>query len=218
MNAGDAQRPPDGGAAAFDRNKVPVLVDIALGLLFYVVAKLTDLGTAALVGAGAGIALVAAQRFVKVDLVGGLAMFGVAMLLVSAGLAILFKDDMAVKMRTTIVGIVSAVLFVGDGLLGGRRLGRALLRYVPFPDVDPARLAIGMGVVGLIMAGLNYLVARLASTDLWLFYSTFVDLFLTMLLILFVFRYARGRTFAPRRTRKTSPDQDLDPDRPEKAF
>src|SRR5690606_5197507 len=110
------------------RNKVPIVVDLALGLLFFVVAKLTDLSTAALRllffvvadvcdlstaavdGAGAVIALVVAQRFVKVDLTGGLALFGVVLLLISAGLAIAFQDDMAVKMRGTIVGTISAVL------------------------------------------------------------------------------------------------------------
>jgi uncharacterized membrane protein len=55
-----------------------------------------------------------------------------------------------------------------------------------------------MGVLGLVMAALNYLVAKLASTDAWLFYTTFVDFFLVMLMILVVFSYARGRLFPPR--------------------
>jgi intracellular septation protein A len=177
----------------FKRNRIPIAVDIGLGLLFYVIAKLTDLSTAAIVGAVVGLALLVVQRFVKVDLIGGLALFGVVMLLLSAALAILFQDDMAVKMRGTILGVISAVLFLGDGLFGGNRLGKGLARYLPFSDIDPRRLAIGMGLLGLVMAGLNMLVAKLASTDLWLFYSTFVDFALIMVLILFVFRYARGR-------------------------
>lgn len=175
------------------RNRVPIAVDIALGLLFYIVAKATDLSTAAIVGAVAGLGLVVVQRFVKVDLIGGLALFGVVMLLLSAALAILFQDDMAVKMRGTILGVISAVLFLGDGLFGGNRLGKGMARYLPYSDIDPGRLAIGMGLLGLVMAGLNLLVARVASTDVWLFYSTFVDFALIMVLILFVFRYARGR-------------------------
>jgi intracellular septation protein A len=188
-----------GGAAEgvdlgqFKRNRIPIAVDIALGLLFFIVAKATDLSTAAIVGAVVGLGLLVVQRFVKVDLIGGLALFGVVMLLLSAGLAILFQDDMAVKMRGTILGLISATLFLGDGLFGGNRLGKGLARYLPYTDIDPGRLAIGMGVLGLVMAGLNLLVARLASTDFWLFYSTFVDFALIMVLILFVFRYARGR-------------------------
>jgi len=180
-------------AGALSRDKVPLIVDVALGVLFYVVAKLTDLSTAALVGAAVGVGLFVVQRFVRVDLIGGLALFGVAMLLLSAGLAILFQDDMAVKMRTSILGIVSAVLFLGDGLLGGSRLGKGLSRYLPYSDVDPGRLAVGMGVLGLLLAGLNYVVAKFASTDVWLFYSTFVDFLLVMVLMILVLRFARGK-------------------------
>lgn len=196
---------PDGTHAGYDpgqlkRNKVPIIVDIALGVLFFVVAKLTDLSTAAIVGAGAGIALVIAQRFVKVDLLGGLALFGVLLLLVSAGLALAFQDETVIKMRSSIVGVIGAVLFLGDGLLGGNRLGKAFARYLPYNDLDPGRLAIGMGVLGLVMAVLNYVVALFASTEVWLFYTTFVDFFLAVLMILLVFRYARGQLF-PRHDR-----------------
>jgi intracellular septation protein A len=200
MPASAARMASDPGMdmGSYQRNKVPIMVDIALGLLFFAVAKLTNLSTAALVGAGAGIALVVVQRFVKVDLIGGLALFGVVMLLISAGLAILFQDDMAVKMRTTIVGMISSTLFLVDGLFGGNRLGKGLARYLPYKDIDPGRLGIGMGVLGLIMAGLNYGVAKLASTDVWLFYSTFVDFILVMVLVFAVFRYARGKPVAGR--------------------
>lgn len=176
---------------AFKRNRVPIAVDILLGLLFFLVAKATDLSTAAIVGAAVGLALVVVQRFVKTDLIGGLALFGVVMLLISAGLAIAFQDDFAVKMRSTIVGTISAILFLGDGLLGGKYLGRGLARYLPYSDIDVGRLAIGMGVLGLTMAGLNTLVALMASTDVWLFYTTFLDLPLVFLMIFGVFRYAR---------------------------
>ena len=186
------------------RNKVPIMVDVALGLLFFLAAKLTDLSTAALVGAGAGLALVVVQRFVKVDLLGGLALFGIVMLLISAGLALAFQDDMMVKMRTTIVGLISAGFFLGDGLLGGNRLGRGMARYLPYNDIDPGRLALGIGLLGLVMAGLNYAVAKLTGTDFWLFYTTFVDLFLAMAMIMVVFSFARGRLL-PRGYRKPPP-------------
>jgi intracellular septation protein A len=190
---------PGADMSRYKANRVPIAVDLALGLLFYLVARFTDLSTAALVGACAGIALVVVQRFVKLDLTGGLALFGVVMLLISAGLAIVFQDDMAIKMRGTIVGAISATLFLGDGLLGGNRLGKALTRYLPYNDIDPARLSLGMGLLGLVMAGLNYAVALWATTDVWLFYTTFVDFFLVILMMLAVFAYARGRVFPPRR-------------------
>ena len=189
---------PGADMSRYKANKVPILVDISLGLLFFLVAKFSDLSTAAIVGAVVGLALVAIQRVTKIDLTGGLALFGVVMLLISAGLAIVFQDDMAVKMRGTIVGSISAVLFLGDGLLGGNRLGKALARYLPYNDLMPGRLAFGMGVLGLAMAGLNYLVATFASTDVWLFYTTFVDFFLVIALVIVVFSFARGRLLPPR--------------------
>lgn len=173
-------------------NRVPIAVDIALGLLFFVLARLTDLTTAALIGAAVGLALVVVQRFVRVDLLGGLALFGVVMLLLSAGLALAFEDEMAIKMRSTIVGSIGAVLFLSDGLLGGRRLGTGMARYLPYTDIDPGRLAMGMGAVGLVMAALNYLVARFASTQAWLFYTTFGDIAVTIAMVQLVFRYARS--------------------------
>jgi intracellular septation protein A len=195
-------RPGTGDGAvdptAWKRNRVPIAVDIALGLLFFLVAKATDLSTAAIVGAAAGLALVVIQRFVKVDLIGGLALFGVAMLLISAGLAILFQDDLAVKMRSTIVGSISALLFLTDGLFGGKWLGKGLARYLPYTDIHVGRLAIGMGILGLIMAALNTAVAFLASTDTWLFYTTFLDMPLVFLMIFAVFHYARRPVAPPR--------------------
>jgi intracellular septation protein A len=186
-----------GGTPAYDpdklrRNKVPILVDLATGLLFFIVAKLTDLKTAALVGAGVGIALVIAQRFVKVDLLGGLALFGVVMLLISAGFAIAFEDDELIKQRSTIVGLIGAAFFLGDGLiLKGRRLGRGLNRYLAYTDIDERRLAIAMSAVGALMALSNYVVVKLVSTDVWLFYTTFGDLPLTVLLVLGAIKWAR---------------------------
>ncbi len=177
---------------AWKRNRVPIGVDIALGLLFFAVAKMTDLTTAALVGAAAGIALVVAQRFVKVDLIGGLALFGVAMLLLSAALAYAFQDEDAVKWRGTVLGLISAGLFLADGLIGrGRHLGERMLRYLPYTDVDSRRLAIGMGTLGVFSALLNLVVALYASTDVWLFYTTFLDTVVVVGLIMIVFRYAR---------------------------
>jgi intracellular septation protein A len=180
-------------------NKVPLTVDVVLGLLFFVVAKLTDLTTAALVGAVVGVALVVVQRFVKVDLLGGLAMFGVVLLVLSAGLALVFQDEDAIKLRGTIIGSISAVLFLADGLFGGNRLGKGVARYLPYTDVDPGRLALGLGVLGFVMAALNYLVAEYASTDVWLFYTTFVDFFVVAALVLLVFRYARHNPAVPAR-------------------
>jgi intracellular septation protein A len=181
------------------RNKVPILVDLATGLLFFLVAKLTDLKTAALVGAAVGLGLVVAQRFVRVDLIGGLALFGVFMLLVSAGFAIMFDDEEVIKQRSTVVGLIGAACFLFDGLvLKGRRLGAGLNRYLAYTDIDNRRLAIGLGLSGLVMAGGNWGVAKLFSTDAWLIYTTFLDIPVSMALVLWAISWARRkRTLDP---------------------
>lgn len=191
-----AQQNADGNPsydpAKLKRNKVPILVDLACMLLFFVVAKLTDLKTAALVGAAVGLALVVAQRFVKVDLVGGMMLFGVFMLLMSAGFAILFDDEEIIKQRSTIIGCIGAACFLFDGLvLKGRKLGAAVDRYMAYTDINVRRLAIGMGLVGLFMAGGNWVAVKLLSTDAWLFYTTFLDLPLSFVLLLWMISWAR---------------------------
>lgn len=178
--------------ARWKRNKPSILTDIALGILFFAVAKFTgSLTTAALVGAGAGIALVVVQRFVKVDLLGGFALFGVAVLLLSAAFAWVFQDDWAVKMRSTIVGSLVALVMLSDGLLnGGRYFGGRIQRYMPVP-LDPRRFAIGMGVLGFVMAAVNYAVATWTTGDVWLWYTTFGDTVLSVLLVFGVMQYAQ---------------------------
>lgn len=174
------------------QNRIPFAVDVATGLLFFAVAKLTDLTTAALVGAAVGIGLVVFQRITRIDVTGGLALFGIVMLLISAGLALVFQDEEWVKLRGTITGSIAAVAFLGDALLfRGRLLAGALKRYLPYDDLDVTRLGLGIGGMGLIMAWLNYGVAKLASTDIWLFYSTFLDIFITMALMVMVIQWAR---------------------------
>ena len=175
------------------RNRLPFAIDVATGILFFVVAKLTDLTTAALVGAAVGVALVVFQRITRIDVTGGLALFGIVMLCISAGLALAFADEEWIKQRSTIVGLIAASLFLTDGLLGGKRLASALARYMPYDDIDPARLGIGIGLAGVVMAALNFVVARTFPTDIWLFYTTFVDVFVYMGLFFGVLGYARPR-------------------------
>jgi intracellular septation protein A len=178
-------------SAAWGRNKYSIYVDVAIGLLFFVLVKMTDdLTFSALVTAGAGLAVVVAQRFVKVDLLGGLAMFGVVMLLVSAGFSWYFDNDWAVKMKSTILGVFVATLMLSDALFNrGNYFGGRLLRFMPQP-MDARRLATGMGVLGLVMAAVNWVFAEFTSQDTWLYYTSFGDFVLTMILIFAVFRYA----------------------------
>ncbi len=187
---GDGPSPLETGIMA-KGNRLPFAVDVVTGLLFYAIAKLTDLQTAAMVGIVVGFSLVAFQRITKIDVTGGLALFGIVMLCISAGLALWLADDEWIKLRGTITGLIAASFFLLDGLRGGPYIGKGLARYMPYSDIDTGRFAIGMGSVGLVMAGLNYAAAKLLSTDNWLFYTTFLDTFIVIGLVFFVLRFAR---------------------------
>jgi intracellular septation protein A len=178
-------------AAQWQRNKPSLFVDIGLGLLFFGVAKLTDLTTAALVGAAAGLLLVLIQRFVRVDLLGGLAMFGVVMLLASAAFSLIFANEFAVKMKATVLGIAVATLMLTDAFVNrGGYFGPRMGRYLPDP-VDHRRLALGMGVMALALAFINYGIAIAVPTSVWLYYTTFGDFILAMIGFFGVLRFAR---------------------------
>ncbi len=175
------------------RNKYTIYADIGLGLVFFAAGKLTgDLSTAALIGAAAGLALVVAQRFVKVDLLGGFAVFGTVMLLISAGFSLAFQSEFMVQIKSTVLGLLVVGLMFADGIFRkGKFFGERIQRYLPFP-IMPQRVAAGMGAVGLLMAGLNYWVAVLFSEDTWLTYTTFLDTPLSIGLTYGVFLWAKA--------------------------
>lgn len=184
--------PAAGGGVFAKENRIPFAVDIVTGLIFFAVAKMTDLQTAAAVGVVVGFGLVLFQKVTKIDVTGGLALFGILMLCISAGLAYWLADEEWIKLRGTITGIIAASFFLIDGARGGPYIGKGLARYMPYSDIHPGRFAIGMGCVGLLMAALNYGAAKLLSTDAWLFYTTFIDFFIVGGLIIFVLRFARS--------------------------
>lgn len=194
LNALPTQDPElaQAAAARWQRNKYSIYADIGLGALFFLVGKFTgNLTLAALIGAGAGLALVAVQRFVRVDLLGGFAVFGTVMLLVSAAFSLAFQSDFMVQMKSTILGVLTALLFFADGAIRkGQYFGERMQRYMPEP-IDTRRMAVGLGLLGVCMAGVNYLVARLLSEGAWLTYTTFIDTPLSIGLAYAVYFWAR---------------------------
>lgn len=181
-------------AEQWGRNKYSFYVDLSIAVLFFVLVKVTDdLPFSALVTASAGLLVVVVQRFVKVDLLGGLAMFGVLMLLVSAGFSYAFDSDWAVKMKGTLLGGIVAALMYGDAFFNqGRYFGGRLARFMPAPIV-PRRMAFGMATLGVVMAVVNYAVASWFSTDVWLYYTSFGDFVVTIALVFAVIKYATVR-------------------------
>lgn len=178
----------------WQRNRYCVITDVSLALFFFVVAKLTDqLQTAALATALAGIGVAVVQRFVKVDLLGGLAAFGVCMLLFSAGFSALFQDDFIVRMKSTFLGLLVATLMSGDFFFNRcQYFGPRFARYLPV-SVDERRLTLGMAGLGATMAALNHVVVMFFPGEIWLYYTTFGDLAVSLVLMLAIVRFARVR-------------------------
>ena len=178
----------------WERNKYSIYADMALGALFFLVGKLTeDLALAAIIGAAAGLALVVVQRFVKVDLLGGFAVFGTIMLLISAGFSLALQDDYWVQMKSTVLGIFTASLFMIDGVVRqGAYFGARIERYMPMP-LHHGRIATGISLTGLVMAYGNYLVAENFSEDFWLTYTTFLDIPVSMAMFYAVVYWARKK-------------------------
>lgn len=159
------------------KNKPSILADIGLGAVFFVVSKVTgDLTTAALTSVFLGLALVAIQPFVKVDLLGGFAIFGTVMLLISALFSLYFQSEFLVQLKGTFMGLISASVLLCDGVFRqGRYFGARFERYLLAP-IAYQYFTIGFALVSLVMAAINYAVAILLTEDQWLTYTTFVDL------------------------------------------
>jgi intracellular septation protein A len=176
----------------WEKNKYSVYADLALGALFFIAGKITgDLTLAAMLGVAGGLSLILLQRFMKVDLLGGFAVFGTIMLLISGIFSLFLQDDYWVQMKGTVLGLLTASVFFLDGVLRqGAYFGARIERYMPV-TLHHNRLAIGVSLTGVFNALGNYLVAENFSGDFWLTYTTFLDTPLLVILMLFVLRWSR---------------------------
>ena len=179
-------------ASKWEQNKYSIYADLALAALFFIVSKVTgDLVLAAIVGGVTGLGLIVLQRFVKVDLLGGFAVFGTIMLAISTAFSLVLQDSYWVQMKSTALGLFTAALFMVDGLLRqGAYFGARFERYMP-GSLHHNRLAIGMSIVGIVSASGNYVVAENFSEDFWLTYTTFLDFPIFMLSFFVILRWAR---------------------------
>ena len=165
------------------KNKHSIFADIGLGAAFFIVSKTTgDLTVAAFTSIALGLALVVVQRFVKVDLLGGFAVFGTVMLLISALLSLTFDSEFFVQLKGTIMGVLGALVLLIDGVFRkGKYFAPRFERYLNAP-IQHQPFVIGLSVLGLLMAGINYAVAILLTEDQWLTYTTFIDMPLYLIL------------------------------------
>ncbi len=137
--------------------------------------------TAALIGAtvlALGLSLAVARR------VPVMALITATVVGVFGGLTLWLEDESFIKMKPTIIqGLFAAVL------LGGLAVNRPLLKPLmgaswPMDDTGWRRLTLRFALFFLAMAGLNEIVWRTQSTDLWVTFKVFGIMALTFAFVL----------------------------------
>ena len=184
--------------AMLDRQKKlrpSIFIDICFGVLFFFVAREFGLVTAALTGACATLVLFAVQPFVKWDLLGGFAVFGVVMSLISAGIAWGFQDDLAVKLRGTWMALIGAGFGLYDAfILNGGYLGKRMAMYMEgIGKLNPKRASLALVGSTLILMGIDTPLAFILTTDQWIWYNSVFDMFIAIPIVLGCMYWAREK-------------------------
>ena len=113
------------------------------------------------------VALVVERRVPKVPLVSG------ALIVVAGGLTLWLRDETFLKMKPTVLYLMFTAVLLG-GLIAGRPLLKPLLGSSWRMDERGwFRLTLRFGLFFIVMAGLNELVWRTQTTDLWVSYKVF---------------------------------------------
>jgi intracellular septation protein A len=157
-----------------------IAADICVSVLLYVAAGYMSLRDVAILGAGVVLALMlvdwSAERVFsrKLNLTGGFSALGVLMLLLSAAFAWLVDNELAIMLRSSVLGMIAAVLLAIDAMLGGRYIGKRMSQYLTFMDLDPRRFSWGSAMAAAGQSLLSAAIAIWLSRDAWLFYRHWV--------------------------------------------
>lgn len=172
-----------------------LIIDLSFGVLFFFVAREFGLVTAALTGAAATLVLFAVQPFTKHDLLGGFAVFGVVMSLISAGIAWGFQDDLAVKLRGTFMACIAAGFSLYDGfVLKGGYLGERMAMYMEgLGRINPQRASFALAGATLLLMAIDTPLAFILTTDQWIWYNAFFDNLIAIPIIIGAMLLAREK-------------------------
>ena len=176
-----------------------IFIDISFGVLFFFVAREFGLVTAALTGAAATLVLFAVQPFTKHDLLGGFAVFGVIMSLISAGIAWGFQDDLAVKLRGTIMSIIAGSFALYEGFVfKGGYLGKRMALYMePIGNLNPRKASFALAGSTFILMSIDTPLAFILTTDQWIWYNAFFDNIIAIPIIIGAMFMAREKRAEP---------------------
>jgi hypothetical protein len=175
--------------------------DVCVGLFLYIAAGYMSLRDVAILGAAVVLALMlvdwTAERLFsrKVRLTGGLSGFGVVMLLLSAAFAWLVDNELAIMLKSSVFGLITAVLFAIDAMVGGKYIGEPTRQYLlTFMDLDPRRFSWASAMATATQSLLSAAIAIWLSRDTWLFYNYWVGPILGLTLFIVVLWKARQRS------------------------
>ncbi len=143
----------------------PLAVFLAAYWLGGLMAATAALMAATVVALGASWAL--ARRLPTMALVTA------AVVAVFGGLTLAFNDETFIKMKPTIVQLLVACVLLGGVVLRRQPLRRVLGEAWAMNDEGWRVLSIRFGMFFLVMAGLNEIVWRTQSTDLWVNFKVF---------------------------------------------
>ena len=133
-------------------------------LVAYMVTKDMLAATWWLVGGSAAallLGLVFEKRVAPLPLVAGLAA------IIFGGLALVFHDDVWVKVKPTVINLFFAAFLLGGVLLRKLPLKMILGEVIKVPDTMWRNLSVRYGVYFLLIAVLNEIVWRTQSDSVW---------------------------------------------------
>ena len=154
--------------------------DVCVGLLLYIAAGYMSLRDVAILGAAVVLALMlvdwTAERLFsrRLSLTGGVSALGVLMLVLSAGFAWLVDNELAIKLKSSVLGLIAAVMLAIDAMVGGKYIGKRATQYITFVDLDPRRFSWGSAMATAAQSLLSAAIAIWLSRDTWLFYRHWV--------------------------------------------
>jgi intracellular septation protein A len=116
------------------------------------------------------------------------------MLLISGIFSLVYQSEDLVQLKGTFTGLIAASVLLVDGIFRkGCYFGSRFERYLSSP-IEHQSFAVGLAVIGIFMAGVNYNVAIHLTKDAWLTYTTFLDTPLNLIMF-FILVWISGKRY-----------------------
>ena len=121
------------------------------------------------------------------------------MSLISAGIAWGFQDDLAVKLRGTIMSIIACSFALYDGfILKGGYLGKRMALYMEgLGKLNPRKASFALAGSTFILMSIDTPLAFILTTYQWIWYNAFFDNIIAISIIIGAMFMAREKLTKP---------------------